>query len=367
MAMPTPNKPVVTYADINAVTISYINRHMWSWGYAEESNDSQPAPAPLDTIIPGYIEAWRWWEVGTDGMETRPTSTSDDHIYKWSGENIADMPPREWNTNGFYCYKPVGIQDHAADLFSRVAIYGDMVECEYGYRAEKLRILDVWVDVDLKQSDPEAFDTLMAIPQVKGTFDTSDGRIVDIYGNIGDHQCLTLENHKELSGTSLLGGRTTMMVIDRVGHQTQSPMYNDLSSLSRNLYTLGLASVIAAPTKEWVVKPEGKYCDFCDRLIADDEVVVVNWDMTSDGDLTTLVLNHQFHWDVKWRHLECLTRKSGWYMLGVDWGSGGDSTVVALANNADPFAWPMADEVFQMTPLVPINHPVMIKLEGLSI
>lgn len=288
---------------------------------------------PVETVIPGYVEAWRWFGINQD---LNPISVNNSaHVYNWSGENVADHPPRERNSNGFYAYKPSCILDHVNGfLLGRVALYGDVVECAYGYRAEKLRILDAWVDKDLEcspETDREKFDHFMSIPQVKGVYDTFDPRVVNIFGNEGDYQCLTLETRKELSGLSLSGGRTMTMIIDNQGESRPewTQPVNQTETPIGSLYT---------PTKEWVSRPKGRYCGICRERITDNQLVIVNWDLPLTGDLCALVLNHRFHWDVKWIHMECSPRE---YWMGVDFAYAEAAPIYATwATNVDPSAWP---------------------------
>jgi hypothetical protein len=218
---------------MNAIVLSnYVLSYPLPWDpWGGTSNPEYDKMAKAKETVLGYVEAWRWWPIKTFGLDANgirdyfPVAENfDNHIWSWSGENLADAPPSFNNANGFYAYNLEGIEDHAqCHLFGRVALYGDVIHCKHGYRAEKARILDVWVNKDYTRSHPKVWDTIKDIPQVKGIYDTYDPSVCDSRGEKGDYQCLILEHQKELSGTSLLDGRMinlpsnqTMLVID--GH-----------------------------------------------------------------------------------------------------------------------------------------------------
>lgn len=325
-------------------------------------------------VVPGYVEAWRWFEAAisrnNDGSvaSIHPISTGDgDHVYEWDGENVAYCPPTLSNNRGFYAYKQPYILDHQAALFGRVALYGDIVECEYGYRAEKCRILDVWVRYcDLRVNIPDVYQYLMDIPQVKGAFDAFDPSLIDWNGNKGDYQCLTLESRKELSGTSLSGGQTTMtpdgisrnmILIDMPReNQNQKKFQSDPMNWMPFQYGYSPSSdvTIVYEPKQWVLKPEGRQCSICEHMIMDGDMVAVSYE--SPENFQADILANRFEWRKKWYHLECMTPKGWMFTIGSD------PQPIYWANNSDPAAWPvMVDDVFQKT------APVTFSLDGLTI
>ena len=305
-------------------------------------NHRHLANAPIETSI-GYVEAWRWWPLQrrTDDGPLLPFAENYDYAWSWSGENIASRPPRPDNTDGFYAYNDRGIEDHPeCHLFGRVALYGDVVHHQYGYRAEKARILDVWVDKDSIKARPEIWGAIKHIPQVKGVYDTYDPTLYKPDGEKENYQCLILVTHKELSGTNLSVGQTTS-----VPPSAQNPLLTTLviDRMSRNPlplrvpFTYGVPTgMMTAPTefgpsiivpshdKQWVVRPKGDVCEYCDRLIADDEQVVVAFEMPDE--YRQKLNDGSFKWIEKKAHLSCtadaLLRNRGW---GFEWNYAGAS------------------------------------------
>ena len=305
-------------------------------------NHRHLANAPIETSI-GYVEAWRWWPLQrrTDDGPLFPFAENYDYAWSWSGENIASRPPRPDNTDGFYAYNDRGIEDHPeCHLFGRVALYGDVVHHQYGYRAEKARILDVWVDKDSIKARPEIWGAIKHIPQVKGVYDTYDPTLYKPDGEKENYQCLILVTHKELSGTNLSVGQTTS-----VPPSAQSPLLTTLviDRMSRNPlplrvpFTYGVPTgMMTAPTefgpsiivpshnKQWVVRPKGDVCEYCDRLIADDEQVVVAFEMPDE--YRQKLNDGSFKLVEKKAHLSCVadTLRTDYYW-GLDFGLSGAS------------------------------------------
>jgi len=337
----------ITYDDIVAVTNNIaVNNPVSGWfsvpSYWYWENPPDPLP-PKETVI-GYVEAWRWWPIkaidvknyGADWFyaynfegilrsveyirEYYPTAENfTNRIWSWSAENVADEPPSFNNANGFYAYNLEGIEDHeACQLFGRVALYGDVIHCKYGYRAEKARILDVWVDKDYTRDHPEAWSELEKIPQVKGIFDTSDPFLYNSRGEKENYQCLTLEHQKELSGTSLSDGPTTsprsnqtMLVIDRKSririqkrwNPSRIPFTYAPQKVSRDV-TIGLDVLPGSGREPIVVRPEGGRCGLCDGLIGKDDAVTVSLELPDD--YMQRIFDRTFEWNRKRNHLECM-------------------------------------------------------------
>lgn len=361
----------IIYSDISKITCEYFKELQMQM---DEITGATIIRHGNLEIVPGYIEAWRWFEAtishNDDGSvaSIHPISTGDgDHVYEWDGENVADCPPTLSNNRGFYAYKQPYILDHQAALFGRVALYGDIVECEYGYRAEKCRILDVWVQYcDLRVNVPDVYQYLMDIPQVKGSFDTFGPVLVDWNSNKGDYQCLTLESRKELSGTSLSGGQMTMtpdgtsrnMILIDMPRENQNQKKSQLDLMNGMPFQYGYspsgdAISVYAP-KQWVLKPEGRQCSVCQHMIMDGDMVAVSYEYPENFQAD--ILANRFEWRKKWYHLECMTPKT------TEWAFMYPPDIsFKWVNTTDPFYWPMADEVFKST------APVTFSLDGLTI
>ena len=303
-SQPRPARKPLTYADIDAITNPFIG---WSKAPGDPLKFTEP---PKETVL-GYVEAWRWWipKIVSDGDDIHPASNNTEYTWSWDGENIATEPPTFDNSHGFYAYKLAGIEDHQNALFGRVALYGDVVYCKYGYRAEKARILDVWVDKEHAREYPATWAQLQSIPQVKGVFDTSDARIYRSDGEREDYQCLTLEHLKELSGTSLSDGPT----ISPCQQSNQTELLIDLRSnlwerLNRNPFMFAPMSMptLKSPysEKEWIIRPDGDMCFYCGRLITNNEPVALEF-VFPNGDLRQLINEQRFKWDRKRHHLSC--------------------------------------------------------------
>jgi hypothetical protein len=345
-------KTPLNYADITAITMQRVAQSFTPSLPWRGRLDPYQFPERPKEIVLGYVEAWRWWI-----LAMRPSGFNDDSIYpgsnncgylwNWDGENMSDAPPTFDNTNGLYAYTIEGIEDHQNALFGRVALYGDVVHCKHGYRAEKARILDVWMDVDYIRENPSRWELLKAIPQVKGTFDTHDPRLYKANGERGDYQCLILESQKELSGTSLSDGLTTnpssnrlpsqtMLVIDRRSRPTwNQPFWNQpfrapftYGSVESRAVSSGLTLPYDYSRKEWVVKPDGDVCDYCERIIADGEAVAVSFEFPND--MYQAIFDHTFQWIRKQHHLRCVADA-----MIEPFGSWDDLDPAASASNAN--------------------------------
>jgi len=186
----------------------------------------------------------------------------------------------------------------------------------------------VWVDEDYIRENHSIWELLRRIPQVKGTFDTHDPILYNSRGEREDYQCLILEHQKELSGTSLSDGRTTsrpsnqtMLVIDRrlSSRQWRMSQWNQFAHgiPQWSPYTYRWSDTPGKMTghvllpkysrePEWVVKPDGDVCTYCDRLITDDQPVAVEY--TFPDDMQIKALNGTFEWVKKRHHLDCMVR-----------------------------------------------------------
>jgi len=275
---------IPSYADINATTLGYVHR-----SYLPPKQKSVSVPEPEVCI--GYVEGWRWFDIGCEDEGLQPVSVNQPYVWKW-GENVAMnalwtelVRPSLMNSFGFYAYKSDWIAAHKAATFGRVALYGDVVEHKFGYRAEKARILDLWCS-------EHDWPALSAQPQVKGVYRLTPARLLNADGVLGGYQCLTLENRRELRGTSLSNGPTVTMLVDR--SRPSDPSAKDWSNLSVNLpmpaydedgaflYTDGLCSPIdmrgyLCPRIERL-QP---LCPVCNGHIQKSHVVAVQWDISA--------------------------------------------------------------------------------------
>jgi hypothetical protein len=122
----------------------------------------------LETVV-GYAEAWKFWDYKIeDGvfylksqllkvpvfMATSQEYISHCYCGGWQPSFLSTSEDihSPHHTCGFYGYKENGMSaSHSllygsfARVLGRVAFYGTVVECEYGYRAQKMRILDLWL------------------------------------------------------------------------------------------------------------------------------------------------------------------------------------------------------------------------------
>jgi hypothetical protein len=90
--------------------------------------------------------------------------------------------------------------NHTPPLVGNVAMYGDVCQHEYGYRAEKAVILNVWCNsVHWKK--------VKDVPQVKGTFS------IEVTGE--ESRWLKLENLKELKGGNLSNAPVTFLPLNK--------------------------------------------------------------------------------------------------------------------------------------------------------
>jgi hypothetical protein len=79
-------------------------------------------------------------------------------------------------------------------------MYGDICLHEYGYRAERAVILNVWCN-------PQHWNKIKDVPQVKGTF------TVEVAGE--ESGWLKLENRKELKGGNLSNTPITFLPLNK--------------------------------------------------------------------------------------------------------------------------------------------------------
>ena len=167
-------------------------------------------PRDPNPII-GYQEAWRWFSVRGDSQRNIAlVSLSADYEWLWDSENYANLKAHAGDFTpgpGFYAYKSDHVEDPEATAgwfsfgmefcFARVALYGTVIEHEYGFRAEKARILDVWC------KNEKRYDTVCHHPQVKGIFKFTYPTLLDYMGRQRtDVEWLTLENRKECAVSS---------------------------------------------------------------------------------------------------------------------------------------------------------------------
>lgn len=167
----------------------------------------------VDTFV-GYKEGWRWWN-----LSLPPYCSSQDEVvlysiaphfveyykWKWSEENKTDCP-KLYDDCGFHAYKKEYMDSmgatfsHTPPLVGNVAMYGDICLHEYGYRAERAVILNVWCN-------PQHWNKIKDVPQVKGTF------TVEVAGE--ESGWLKLENRKELKGGNLSNTPITFLPLNK--------------------------------------------------------------------------------------------------------------------------------------------------------
>jgi hypothetical protein len=304
-------------------------------------------------VCVGYITAWRWWGVAETTLipsgnryirDFLPRSTAWENHWKWSGENIArnlhdilydvrecsqtEITPE--NQLGFYAFKDNGIEhvDSDAVLFGRVALYGDVCEHEYGYRAEKARILDVYCREDW-------YPKLSHIPQIKGIYKITDkppvlSPIVDSDGNPYTYEenckCLSLVPVKiESCGMSPSDSPTIPEPLTLTIRSCSASANLTVSMLGSSLYdqlqylcplistTIGtdgkyLNSTLYAPETSLpaIIEPVGDYCSICNcRILATDAVVVAH---CFPDDYQQKIIDNTFEFVKVMTHWDCETQ-----------------------------------------------------------
>lgn len=180
---------------------------------------TEPVASPAPETCIGWVEGWRWWRVKLDSRgayaSLLPMSLGggEEGNRTWVPANtgcecIAEGKVTLTSDAGLYAYmRPYisGEWGSGAGVIGRVALYGDVVEHTHGYRAEKARVLEVWVR-------PQYYADMSCPPFVVGTYEIvacpspilqSDG--ITPYEE--NRQCLKLENRRESPATSLWSGR----------------------------------------------------------------------------------------------------------------------------------------------------------------
>lgn len=112
---------------------------------AGQAVDAGSAPEPLKTtdFIVGEIIAWRGWRVRRDGFLQ---SMSADAV--WPPDEPMDGNVKSLKDHcGVYAYKKakdfLASHSDTLDIYGRVALWGDVIEHELGYRAEYAKVISL--------------------------------------------------------------------------------------------------------------------------------------------------------------------------------------------------------------------------------
>jgi hypothetical protein len=253
--------------------------------------------AEIETVI-GYQEAWRWWAADMPlSGELQLRSIAKDSVWKWDEENLARYIDTEddplgidaaitsllkfehWLAGGFYAYKPESIEKVGARFFGRVALYGTVVECTRGFRAEKARVLDVWC------SDEKLYNLVHQHPQVRGLFNLSAPKILDINGEERtDISWLTLENLNGSPASNRSSFRLKHSPLQPVTQFPTMPQLNPLPSL-----------IWSPPSLYRPIKRVGTICHVCDKAILPDQILI--YGENEPAHLECMVQFLQFLWN----------------------------------------------------------------------
>lgn len=291
--------------------------------FAGISQTKSAPELPVETCI-GYVEAWRWWDASWDGEDISLASTGVDYLWE-PGENVAIGDREKYphiknvelhNSVGFHAFKKDGIEQLSDDVFGRVALYGMVAEHTLGYRAEKARILDLWVS-------PELWEKMQFYPKVRGTFtlQTEPSRIVDARGfSYGEQTWLTLAN--QCDGLSSSPSDSPRMRLPIRNRMNQNRAWGNLS---RNLWESPLTELKVMPDgryqnsrlyasldKRAIVRPAGDYCPYCQKRILDGEAVAVNHVFPYVEEFYRSVLDETFQMKQEMRHLSCESQVLFW-------------------------------------------------------
>jgi hypothetical protein len=176
--------------------------------YESPDSAANNAVNQISTYV-GYKIGWRWWRLRfgnphgivvstfrwdwTKENQSREPFYSYHHSY-WGAEEFADEEnpltfPSLDNETGLYAFKethielppplvcdPLGFSESDIRLFGKVALYGQVVEHEFGYRAQKARILDVWCKSSVTEQ-------LEGTNRVRGVFVVQEDQICLISGS----------------------------------------------------------------------------------------------------------------------------------------------------------------------------------------
>lgn len=247
--------------------------------YLSDAADYQITPIENNgEIVIGYQEAWRWWRTRDKALSSFEKqlrsffkldelygdlwSTALSTAWEWDKENTV-RDKKCWKINGgFHAFKPDSIQEILeCDFFGRVALYGDVIECDYGYRAEKSRLLDVWC------SSKELYESFKQHTQVRGTFKVEQRSvlILDQYGNErSPEQWLTLEN---LDGSPVSSQSSFHLTSLHTPWRSPKNLWQT-PSLNASQY------LILPSQPEWIIKPQYPTCPMCMDVIWEDAIVV---------------------------------------------------------------------------------------------
>ena len=310
-----------------------------------------PEP-PVETYI-GYVTAWRWWKAQDGPHDTiRLGSTGvDTFVWDW-GENIAkdymnsqnptDEPITLENEVGFHAFKEDSIEHMGGDVFGRVALYGDVAVHKLGYRAEKARILDLWVH-------PGLWEKAKFIPKVRGTFTVEEipdehSIILDKEGNPfpkGHSQWVLFQHLNALKSGFPSDSPMTRLRLKSYPRPRRSqafypwtypyPMTLPLIYAPMELRVMPdgkyeNSCLYAAPYEKKIVKPEGQYCPTCGERIKDNEAVVVSYTYPND-DITQSVIEGTFQFTKETHHLTCDLHDTEIWHMGADIADGDDGSI----------------------------------------